>query len=54
MELSAQKIALLQKIVNAKLTKDELSQVTDKAKEILDKRPNMVVNQNCAVGKPNR
>lgn len=38
METDAHKIALLQKIVNAKLSKDELQQVTCKAKEILQRR----------------
>lgn len=37
MELTAQKLALIQKIINAKLTKEELKQVIDKTKEILNK-----------------
>lgn len=38
METDAHKIALLQKIVNAKLSKDELQHVTCKAKEMLQRR----------------
>ena len=35
--MKAQKIALLQKIINAKLTKEELQQVIDKAQSIKNK-----------------
>jgi hypothetical protein len=37
MEITQQKIALIQKILNAKLTKEELNQVIDKAQDILNK-----------------
>ena len=33
------KIALIGKIITAKLTKEELQAVTDKANEIIDRRP---------------
>ena len=33
------KIALIEKIITAKLTKEELQAVTDKANEIIDRRP---------------
>lgn len=37
MELSTQKLLLLKKIIDAKLSKEELSQIIDKAKTILNK-----------------
>lgn len=37
MELTQQKIELIKKILNAKLTKEELNQVIDKAQDILNK-----------------
>ena len=40
MNLSAQKIALLQKIINAKLTKEELQQVIAKAESLANKPKN--------------
>ena len=33
------KIALIEKIITAKLTKEELQAVTDEANEIIDRRP---------------
>ena len=39
MELTNKKIALLQKILNAKLSKEELNQVIDKAQSIIDRKP---------------
>lgn len=39
MKLTNKKIALLQKIINAKLTKEELNQVIDKAQSIIDRKP---------------
>lgn len=39
MDLATKRIELLQKILNAKLTKEELNQVIDKAYNIL-KKPN--------------
>lgn len=38
MKLTQPQIDLIQKIVNARLTKDELKLVTQKAKEIIQKR----------------
>ena len=37
--ISQAKIELIKKIVNAKLTKQELQAVTDKANEIISRRP---------------
>jgi hypothetical protein len=37
MEITQQKIELIKKILNAKLTKEELNQVIDKAQDILNK-----------------
>ena len=37
MELSQQKIELIKKLLNAKLTQEELNQVIDKAQDILNK-----------------
>lgn len=38
MELTQQKIELIKKILNAKLTKEELNQVIDKAKSLKSSR----------------
>ena len=38
MELTAKKLALIQKIMNAKLTKEELQQVITKAESLLNKQ----------------
>jgi hypothetical protein len=40
MELTQQRIALIQKILNAKLTKEELKEVIDKAQSIKNKPKN--------------
>lgn len=39
MKLTNKKIALLQKILNAKLSKEELNQIIDKAQSIIDRKP---------------
>lgn len=39
MELTALKKALLEKLANAKLTKEEFQQFVDKAKELANQRP---------------
>ena len=44
MELTKQKIALIQKIVNAKLTKVELVQVLNKARSLVNKPKHKTVN----------
>ena len=38
MNITKEKIALIQKILNARITKAELKEVTDKAEEILNRR----------------
>lgn len=39
MKLNQQQIELIKKIVDARLTKDELKEVTSKAEEIINRRP---------------
>jgi hypothetical protein len=43
--MTPQKIALLQKIINAKLTKEELQQVIAKAESLKNKPKNQTVNR---------
>lgn len=44
MKLTKEKVALLQKIINAKLTKTELVQVLNKARSLANKPKNKTVN----------